>query len=216
MFWPGREVAGQSRAVLLAQPFRHDQARQVAAERLRAGHLEHGLGRRVELNDAALAIHADDGVGAGFDNRSVVGVTLAQPRFGSAPLDRVANDPRQDPAFDFGLDQVVLSAGLDRGGGQAGVGETRQDDDGHATRRLDDPVQRCQAVAVGQTEVQQDDVDPAGPEEIHCGAEPIGVTDGECSGAKRELSANVVRVSVAVFDQKDADQIAHAALATYL
>ena len=75
------------------------------------------------------------------------------------PLDGVADCARQRRALESALDQVVLRAQLQRLHRPLLVVEAGEDDDRQVGRALARPQQRVEALAVGQAEVEQDDVE---------------------------------------------------------
>jgi hypothetical protein len=76
----------------------------------------------------------------------------------AGPLDRVANGPHDHRTIDLILDQIVLCPVPNGPQTHFLYIETRQHDDGRVKRRLVQMLERFQARAVGQPEVEQHDV----------------------------------------------------------
>ena len=69
-----------------AVAFRHEHARQHPSEHILAAVAEHPLGRRVEFDDAAVAVHADDAIEGSLDGGAQAGLAALQFALAAAPL----------------------------------------------------------------------------------------------------------------------------------
>jgi hypothetical protein len=81
-------------------------------------------------------------------------------------FDGVARRAGQQRAADLALDQVVLGAGLDRRHRRVDVVETGEGDQREVRQRGAKTLQRLEADAVRQAEVEQHDVDVATPRQL--------------------------------------------------
>ena len=77
--------------MILAQPLRDDHVGHPAAQDVFTGMAEHPLGRGVEFDDAALAVHRDDTVEGRLDGGAVAGLAALQFALAPAPFADVAH-----------------------------------------------------------------------------------------------------------------------------
>ena len=79
--------------------------------------------------------------------------------FHGLALDGVAQRPQQPALLDLALDEIVLRAQLERLHGQRLVVQACEHDHGDAGRSGVSPPYRFQSLCIGQTQVEQDNVD---------------------------------------------------------
>ena len=75
-------------------------------------------------------------------------------------LDGIAQGPEQPARLDLAFDEIVLRAFLQGSSGQGFVIQPRQHHQGVVGRDRADPPKRSQPMRVGQSQVQQDNVNP--------------------------------------------------------
>ena len=84
---------------------------------------------------------------------------LPELRLDAFAFDGVADGAGQQPAVHLALDEIILRAVPDGVDGELFVGQSGQDDDGHVGRLGENGLERPESPAVGEIEVQQDQVD---------------------------------------------------------
>src|SRR5690606_1737378 len=123
------------------------------------------------------------------------------------PLDGVAQHPRQHGAIDDVLHQVVLGTLGDRFERRLLVVVVREHDHRQLRVRLQERLQGIDALAVGQEQVHQHDVDVVCPREGNAFGKAGGATDLErIAIVPFQRARNQTRVVGIVLDQQDGDR----------
>ena len=190
----------QSAPMRLAQRRRDDHLGQWPSGRLHGRPSEHRFRLRIPSRDVAEGIHGDVRVERGSHDR-------AQPRLGALALDGVADHARQQLAFDASLHEVVLCAGPHCIERHLLVVQSRDDHDRFGGKTGVNPRERFQALAVGQAEIEQDDVDAGLVDTIERRVqtfEPLEL-EVQLSGFAEQLE-DEPRVPRVVFDEEDSNR----------
>ncbi len=118
-------------------------------------------------------------------------------------LDRVADRARQQIAVHLPLDEIVLRAVAHRRDGQRFIAQAGEHDDRHVGRVGPDRRERAEAGAVGQGQVEQDDVDAAGAQPLERGREPPDALQLERPRPVRERLLDEQDVTRVVLHEED-------------
>ena len=137
---------------------------------------------------------------------------VAEGRFGLVPprpLDGVADRSDQQVVVDLALDQVILGPGLHGLDGRRLVVIAREHHDRHVAGMGVHGDEGLQALAVGQREIQEDDIEGEFAEPLQAGGEQFHVAQFERSvpAVAQQVAhdPNVVRI---ILDQEDVDALA--------
>jgi hypothetical protein len=174
----------------------------------RGGPTEHGFGAGVPVADHTCGIHGDHGVQGEFDDGvpAPLGGTQLQPR--ALALDRVADRSSQDGAVHLSLDEEILRPLLYHPNRETIVAQAREHDDGHVGGQVGDCGKRPVALAVGQREIDEHDVDRRVPETRERALEPIHplhrVRGGRDVAQQLENQSGVPGI---VFDEEHLDRV---------
>jgi hypothetical protein len=178
---PGRDVTVDAAPVRLAQPRRDDQLCQLAADHLGGRVAERPLGRRVYLDDVAVAVHRDHAVERGGEDGALARLALAQPLLGAPALDAVA-----DPAAEarHRREQVVVAVAR-----LAGEELDRTEDAAAAADR--EPERGAQALADGHRRAREVGVraDVGDPGRLAAGADAAGQA---LAGGERDVARDAL------------------------
>lgn len=103
--------------------------------------------------------------------------SISSPKARSArgPLDRVSQGAEDQPPFQAVLRQVVLGAGFERLQGEVVHVKAGEHHDGHARIALEHLAERLQPGSLGQSQVEQDRVQPTLPQLRQAASKPRGV-----------------------------------------
>jgi hypothetical protein len=88
---PARQVAFAPAPVLVSEGRGNDDVGDVAADDVLAPVPERPLGRRIELDDPPLGVHADDAVERGLDDGALARLALAERLLGVLPLEELGD-----------------------------------------------------------------------------------------------------------------------------
>ena len=136
-----------------------------------------------------------------------LGMRHTQRFFGLVAADRIADRADQQGAVDLTLDEIVLRPRLQRLHRDALVGESAQHDERRNARAGEQPLQRFEAGAFGQAEVEQHDVEVVGAQSRDARGETVDPAELEAQAIRfGEHELDQPRVGRVVFDQQDLDR----------
>ncbi len=141
-----------------------------------------------------------------LDQQPVAFLALGQGPLRPVALDRIPDRSRQHILPHASLHQVILRAGLHRFHGEILVRAPGEHHDGNLRRHPVEPLERLEAMAVRQAEVQQHHVEALRAQARHRFVQPVEMHHGKPPArCVRQLLLHDHRVGGIVLDQQHLD-----------